>query len=128
MQSPPCGAGAAPAQDGAHADALLARLRVAVMTERLNIARWEALHALAEELARQEPACFDARRFEDALDGNEAAEAFREDLRQASSCRITRFPALLVSSGDGPRGLLIGYRPYEVLRGEMEQFAPHLAP
>ncbi len=108
------------------AEHLLGRLREAVMVQRRNIARWEVLQAVAEELAEQEPAAFDAQRFADDLDSEAAAEAFRDDLRQARSYQIGRFPALVVSAPRRPAALLIGYRPYEILRRDLEQLASHL--
>lgn len=105
---------------------MLGKLREAVMLQRCNIARWDVIYELAQELAEQHPECFDARRFAGALDGEEAAAAFREDLMQARYRQISRFPALVVSSKEGPAALLIGYRPYDVLRETLEQLAPGL--
>jgi putative protein-disulfide isomerase len=107
---------------------LLGRLREAAMLQRRNIARWDVIQAVAEELAAQEPEAFDASRFAADLDRGEVAEAFREDLRRAQQYGIGRFPALVVSGAGGPPALLIGYRPYEVLRETLEQVAPHLRP
>ncbi len=115
---------AAELQSPRAADLLLGRLRWAVMVQRRNIARWEVLQAVAEELAEQEPTCFDARRFAADRDGAAAAAAFRDDLMLARYRQITRFPALLVTSPGRLPALLTGYRPYDVLRENIADIVP----
>lgn len=104
---------------------MLAQLREAVMLQRRNFARWDVLQELAEELAAKNPGSFDAGRFADDLDGEAAAAAFRDDLMQTRYRQIGRFPALVVSTREGRSALLVGYRPYAVLRETLEQFASH---
>ena len=117
---------AAELQSPEAAELLLGRLREAVMLRRRNIARWDVLRDVAGELAAHEPGRFDAERFSRDLDGEESAEAFREDLRRVRDFQIGRFPALVVSSAGRPSALLIGYRPYDELRKALEEIAPHL--
>jgi putative protein-disulfide isomerase len=119
---------AAELQSSRAAELLLARLREAVMLSRRNIARWEEIQAVAEELAAQEPGAFDAGRFAGDLNGEEAAGAFRDDVMQARYRQIGRFPALLVTAPGGPAALLTGYRPYEILREAFAELVPHLQP
>jgi predicted DsbA family dithiol-disulfide isomerase len=102
--------------------------REAVMLQRRNIACWDVLQALAEEVAEQEPECFDADRFADDLGGETTAWAFRDDLMQARYLQIGRFPALIVTPRGGRSALLVGYRPYAVLRQTLEEMTRQPAP
>jgi protein-disulfide isomerase-like protein with CxxC motif len=118
---------AAELQGAAAGEAYLRRSREAVMLERRNIARREVLLALADEIAGRTPG-FDAARFRRDLEGEEALEAFREDLKDARYQRIGRFPTLLLRIPDGPGVLQVGYRPYPALRAALARIAPGLEP
>jgi len=111
-------------------DAYLRRLREAVMLGRRNVARGEVLVSLAEELAREaRPGlAFDVARFAADLLGTEVREAFESDLKQTRAADITRFPTLLLRTGEGPGIALVGYRPYEVMREALARITPELRP
>jgi protein-disulfide isomerase-like protein with CxxC motif len=103
-------------------EAYLRRLREAVMLERRNVARCEVLVELFDELAG------DPLRFRRDIVGNEALEAFREDLKDAGYRNIGRFPAFVLRGAAGRAVLLVGYRPYPVLREALAAVAPDLSP
>lgn len=119
-------------------EALLRRIREAAMTERRNVADGRVLLALASEVAASQPGLLDADRFEHDRGGPEAAAAFRDDLREGRYLGLTRFPALTLHRADGGVGdaeggegrvlLLVGYRPYDVLRRALDHLVPGLEP
>jgi predicted DsbA family dithiol-disulfide isomerase len=110
---------AAELQGADAAERYLRRLREAAMCERRNPARRDVVLALAGE------AGLDSVRFERDLDDAPALEAFREDLKETRYRGIGRFPTLVLQRA-GARGLmLIGYRPYDVLRSAVLHLAGH---
>lgn len=119
---------AAELQGRAAGEAYLRRLREAVMLERRNIGRRDVLLVLAAELAGRRELHFDARRFAADLEGAEALDAFREDVRDARFRGIARFPTLLLRIPDGHGVIQIGYRPYPALRAALTRIAPDLGP
>lgn len=113
---------AAGLQSEAAAAAYLRRVREAVMTRRLNVARREVLLQLARELAASAPGLLDTERLERDLDSEAALDAMREDLRECRYRGIGRFPTLTAERLDTGRGvILVGYRPYEVLRDTLDR-------
>ncbi len=107
---------AAERQSPGAADLLLSRLRLAVMAERQNIAREDVVLMLAEEVEAAHPADFDAARFAADFRGEEAKNAFREDLMETRFREIGRFPTLTFRArGESRSIVLMGYRPFEVL-------------
>jgi predicted DsbA family dithiol-disulfide isomerase len=105
----------------------LGRLRRAVMCERRNIARREVLLEVAEELAAEPgEAPLDRERFEEDLGSEEALAAFRRDLMEARYRGIGRFPTLTFHRLSGPGIIIVGYRPYDVLRAALVRVAPEL--
>jgi predicted DsbA family dithiol-disulfide isomerase len=118
---------AAELQGGQWGERYLRRLREGVMRERRNIARREVLVEIARELAGDphNGQGFDAEGFEREVDSGVALERFREDLRDTSYRRIGRFPTLIVrAAGSGEGVIIVGYRPYELLRAAIEHVAP----
>jgi putative protein-disulfide isomerase len=118
---------AAGRQGAAIEEAYLRRLREAVMLERRNIARREVLEELFDELAGHPLHALPAR-FRRDLVGEEALEGFRGDLKDAGYRNIGRFPAFILRGAAGRAVLLVGYRPYPVLREAMAAVAPGLEP
>ena len=104
----------------------LRRLREAVMMEQRNIGGREVLVSLAEELGQATD--FDAKRFVNEMDGPAAIEAFREDVKAARYRGIGRFPALVLQRPESPGLLMVGYRPYAMLRAALRHLAPMLEP
>lgn len=124
---------AAEAQGVDVAERLLRRLREAVMLERANIAEREVLTALAEQVAGQntlssERTALDLARFHQALDDGSAIERFRDDLKEARYQGFGRFPTLVLRRVSGRALLIVGYRPYDLLRDAFNHLAPDLAP
>ncbi len=114
---------AAALQGTAVEEAYLRRLREGVMLERRNIARREVLVELFAGLPGG-----DGGRFRRNVVGDEALEAFREDLKDAGYRNIGRFPAFILRGAVGRAVLLVGYRPYPVFREALGAVAPELAP
>ena len=111
---------AAALQGAAAGERYLRRAREAVMLEGRNIARRAVLIDLAREIAAPgnetvRADAFDVAAFERALAGDEALDAFREDLRETRYRDIARFPTLIVRGLDGRGAVLVGYRPYDAL-------------
>ncbi len=104
----------------------LRRLREAVMLEGRNIAQREVLLKLATELNPE--IGFECDRFERDLDNPESVDAFRQDLKEMRYRGIARFPSLILRQNSGRSLLMMGYRPYSVLREALAQIAPDLEP
>lgn len=113
---------AAGLQSDAAAEAVLRRLREALFLERRDVSDPAVLRALARSVADARPDLLDFSRFSTDLGGPEAEAAFRDDLREARYLGLTRTPALTLRRADGADDgqgrtlLLVGYRPYDVLR------------
>lgn len=110
------------------AERYLRCLREAVMCERRNIAREDVLLAVADELAASALDVFDAAQFRADLDSPAALEAFQEDLKETRYREIGRFPTLTLHRGGAPGIILVGYRPYDVLRAALLRVVPDLQP
>lgn len=104
----------------------LRRVREAVMLERRNIARREVLLELASELA--DAGHLDREQFERDLGREAALWSFRDDVKEARYRGIGRFPSLVIHPARGPSRLLVGFRPYRVLREQILQLAPGVTP
>jgi len=123
---PACIAVKAAALQSAMAGELYLRdIREAVMLQGRNIARLEVLGDVARESAARQPNLIDASRLIREMEGAEARSAFKEDVKEARFWRIGRFPALLVRNGNRSKGI-VGWRPYAVLRAELQALAPDL--
>ncbi|MEW5926100.1 MAG: DsbA family protein [Gemmatimonadota bacterium] len=103
----------------------LRRVREAVTLERRNVARREVLLELAAELA--DAGGLDREQFERDLGTEAVLWSFRDDVKEARYRGIGRFPSLVVHPARGPSRLLVGFRPYEVLREQVVQLAPGIA-
>lgn len=119
---------AAELQSAAAAEAYLRRLREAVMLQRRNIARKEVLFAVAAELAQEQPQLFDGERFQHDFHAPAALDAFRGDLQLARYRDISRFPTLILRAAAGQAILIVGYRPYPMLREALSHLTPELQP
>ena len=100
----------------------LYKVREAVMTREMNIAKREVLITLANELAVEHPATFDAVLFEQQLNDERIIIAFKSDLQETQYRGITRFPALLIGSTDKKENVLLtGNRPYSTVMDCIQQ-------
>ncbi|MEB3827692.1 DsbA family protein [Phormidium sp. CCY1219] len=115
---------AAQQQGNTVAEVYLRRLREAVMVEQRNIARDEVLWELAEELS----GAIDLGQFQEDLDSAETVEAFREDIKDMRYRGSGRFPALILRPRNGRAVLLVGFRPYKVLRDAIAHISPETEP
>ena len=97
------------------------------MTQRRNIARREVLVEVADEVAAAAPDDMDAVCLRRDLDGQAARDALREDIKEARYRGIGRFPTLTMRHPGGAGVIIVGYRPYEVLRAALVRVAPDLA-
>ncbi|WP_254565656.1 DsbA family protein [Oscillatoria sp. HE19RPO] len=124
---PACMAVKAASQQGPEVEeSYLRRLREAVMLEGRNIAQREVLLELGAELNPE--LGFDGSRFERDLDHPNSVEAFRQDLKEMRYSGIARFPSIMLRPSSGRSLLMMGYRPYSVLRDAITQIAPDLEP
>jgi predicted DsbA family dithiol-disulfide isomerase len=112
------------------ADAYLRRLRELAMVEAADVSTPQVLldavdgaNALLSESFRVEPA-----RFAAVFSGDEARDAFREDLKDARYRQIGRFPTLILYRSPDRGLLLTGCRPYAALRVSLARVAPDLLP
>ncbi len=120
---------AAERQGPAIAERYLRRLREAVMLERRNIARRDVLLALAVECADVDAGevGLDYARFTRDLEEPQTLDAFRDDLKDVRYHTIGRFPSLTLQQ-DGTGVIIVGYRPYPMMREALAHLAPDLAP
>lgn len=94
---------------------LLSKLRQAVMTKALNIARPEVLQQLALELETEHPAIFNFKQYSDDSEHKRGHDLFRADLAQVALHKIGRFPTLTVTDQTGKGAIMVGYRNYNAL-------------
>ena len=97
----------------------LRRLREAAMLERRNLAEPQVLEQLVGEAAG-----VDADRYLADRDGP-ARRDFKEDLRDIRYRQFGRYPTLLLEPGNL---LIVGWRPFDVLRRAVERVAPGIEP
>lgn len=110
------------------AEMYLRRVREAVMLHGRDISKAEVLLEVAKGLSEEEARLLDYKKFEDELHGEEARNAFAEDLKQVRYLGITRYPALTLNQPGQPGLLIVGYRPYEALEATLLKVAPGLEP
>ncbi len=106
----------------------LRRVREAVMLHGRNIGKWEVLLEVARELSESSPELLDFDAFKQAASGQEAKQAFEDDLQQVRLLGISRFPTLTINKPGQPGVMIVGYRPYDALVLALQQAAPELKP
>lgn len=104
-------------------EAMLRKLREAVMMHKINIGEVDALLKLAKELKQKQILNFEE--FEKSLFSEEASKMFREDLELTKIRGVSRFPTMLVSFG-GKTVQITGYRPFDVLLDTFKLLDPGL--
>ena len=123
---PACLAVKCAGQQGEPAEALyLLAVRTAARQGR-DLTQAPVLTAVAEELAAQAPAVFDAAVFGRDMAAHAGAAALLDDAQQARHHHISAYPAIVVLRDTGPSKVLVGYRPYEALLQALAQLAPDL--
>lgn len=90
----------------------LFRVREAVMTRGLNIARTAVLHQIADEVAAEIPEHFSTETFKKDWQLKAGYTPFENDLQKVASHRISRFPTLLMK---GNEKAVVGFRTWEEL-------------
>ena len=114
---------AAEDQSATAAEAVLRKLREAVMMHRKDIGDKDVILEIAAELQKEN--VLNLPRFEAAFFSNKSADLFREDLDLTKLKNITRFPTMLISYGD--RTIQItGYRPFSVLVDAFKALEPEI--
>lgn len=94
-------------------EAMLRKLREAVMIHKKNIGEIDVLLSVAEELAQQK--ILNKDKFQKALFSDNVSELLKNDLDKTKAGGITRFPTLLITYG--PKTYQItGYRPFSELK------------
>ena len=112
---------AAEMQSSIAGEAMLRELREAVMMNKKNIEKDEVILEIAEDLADKE--ILDLGPFKAKWMSGESSDLFRKDLEQIKLKEITRFPTLLISSGE--RTIQItGSRPFSVLVDAFKNLDP----
>ncbi|MER2999205.1 DsbA family protein [Pontibacter populi] len=107
----------------------LRRVREAVMLHGKNISERDVLLQVAGELAEELPDLLDVSAFERELGGEEARQAFKQDLMQVRLHAISRFPTLTIKRVGEEQGVMVvGYRTYEALQQALLQVVPDLQP
>ena len=119
---------AASLQSAMAAEHYLRRVREAVMLHGHNIAKWEVLLRVAEELSGNSPELLNYEDFKRDAGREEAKKAFEEDLQKVRLHNISRFPTLTINKLDQPGVIIVGYRPYDALVAALKQVAPELEP
>ncbi|MBO9201699.1 MULTISPECIES: DsbA family oxidoreductase [Niastella] len=89
-------------------------IQEAIMMHRLNIAKYEVLQQVAEQVAAA-ATCFDLDLFIEDMNNGNGLEAFRKDIQEVKYCSIQRFPTLLVRRTAHRPLLITGYKPVDVI-------------
>ena len=125
---PACIAVKAAERQGTHyGEVYLRRVREAVMVESRNVARRDVLLAVAQAVAETVDD-FDVEQFALDLADQQTVVDFRQDLQDVRYREIGRFPAFALLNATGRGIMLVGYRPYTVLRQALTHFMPELEP
>jgi len=95
-------------------------LREVCMLQGFNIARYDVLLALANELAKT-LIHFDVEQFKTDLNNGNGLEAFRKDLQEVKYYSIHRFPTFIMKQANGKALAITGYRPYDTLEAALMQ-------
>ena len=104
-------------------EAMLRKLREAVMIYKKNIGDTDIILEIAEDLEDKGILNFDD--FKVSLFSNESSELFRKDLEKVKLKGITRFPTMLIKYGE-KTVQITGYRPFSVLLDTFKFLEPSL--
>lgn len=104
-------------------EAMLRKLREAVMIHQQNIGKKDVIIAVAHQLEDKGILTFEA--FEKAFSSEEAADLFKKDLNKVKLKDVTRFPTLHIQY-KGKTLQITGYRPFSVLWDAFKALDPSL--
>ena len=104
-------------------EAMLRKLREAVMMHKRNIGQTQVLLEIAEEL--EETGVLKFQEFKKDLSAPKTSTTLREDMELVRIKSISRFPTLLVSTSQKTLQIT-GYRPFEVLSDTFRLLDPDL--
>lgn len=115
---------AAEAQSTIAGEAMLRKLREAVMIHKKNIGKTDVLLELGLDL--EQKGILNKNKFEECLFSEEAPRLFKKDLNIIKINEIGRFPTLLISLGEKTMQIT-GYRPFSVLFDTFKLLDPTIA-
>lgn len=98
----------------------LALLWDAMMRQGINMAGQNRLQEIAGKLAETYPGKLDIAAFNAGMVNGTGAEAFKSDLQEIRYKNITRFPTMVIKE-ERKGKIITGYRPYDVLKKDMEE-------
>ena len=104
-------------------EAVLRKLREAVMIHKKNIGEVDVLLSVAEDLAQQK--ILDIDKFQNDLFSDQISELFKNDLDKTKAGGISRFPTLLITYGQKTYQIT-GYRPFRELKKTFLLLDPEL--
>lgn len=104
---------AAALQSGVAEEAMLRKLREAVMMHQRNIGELEVILEVAEDLDQKQILKKDV--FREDLFSDKVSKSFKEDLNKTKAGGITRFPTLLITYKERTYQIT-GYRPFSELK------------
>ncbi|NJW53301.1 DsbA family protein [Salinimicrobium sp. CDJ15-91] len=104
-------------------EAMLRKLREAVMIQKKNIGEVAVILIIAGELEKE--GILKKGKFKDDLFGDKVSELFKKDLDRTKASGITRFPSLLITYS-GKTYQITGYRPFKELKKTFSLLDPEL--
>lgn len=99
----------------------LYKIREAVMIRQLNVAKQSVIFQIGDEVENEIPGHFDSKQFKNDWLKEKAQLPFLRDMELTTRHKIGRFPTLTCTNQLGKGIILVGYRPYEVLRSDLLQ-------
>ncbi|NJY61948.1 DsbA family protein [Salinimicrobium sp. CDJ15-81-2] len=114
---------AAALQSGVAEEAMLRKLREAVMMHQRNIGELEVILEVAEDLDQKQILKKDV--FREDLFSDKVSKSFKEDLNKTKAGGITRFPTLLITYKERTYQIT-GYRPFSELKKTFLLMEPNL--
>lgn len=92
------------------------KLQHAIMSGGRNISREAEIMTIAHELSLEMPTLFNYQVFEEHWKKGSAKSSLRGDIQQALYYKIARYPTLTLTHPRKEGIMMVGYRPYEVLK------------
>lgn len=114
---------AAESQSTVAGEAMLRKIREAVMMHQMNIGETEVLLKIAEDIESEK--VLKLEQFKKCFFSSKVAQLFQEDLNLVKIKEITRFPSMLITYG-GKTVQITGYRPFSALKETFKLLDPSL--